>query len=222
MKIVTPSVRIETPEDHIKQFMRMIVEDGRVCHPLKTGENPDDYAAFVKTYLIELGHESVLEHAVITARFICDRSASHQLVRHRIGAFSQESQRISDYSQDGISVICPPSVRESETAFDAWKKAVEHIEGVYKSLIANGIPPEDARSVLPNCTKTEIVATFNLRQWRHIFMQRALNPRAQWQIRMLMTDLLKEMTRLLPAVFEDLQQKILYKLVFDPPETWKE
>jgi thymidylate synthase (FAD) len=214
MEIISPSVVIETPREHIADYMRQLEKFGRTCH--KSEDKIDDSSAdaFVDKYLIKLGHESVLEHCSISARFICDRSASHQLVRHRIGSFSQESQRAVDYSANGIQVICPPTIRENPDAFATWSHHVKQAELTYNALLAAGAPPEDARSVLPNCTKTEIIATFNLRQWRHIFEARALNPRAQWQIRELMADLLKQMHGLLPVVFADLQQKILYKLVF--------
>jgi len=214
MKIIAPSVKIETPIEHIKSYMTLLESFGRTCHKSESEIKEGSADKFVEKYLIKMGHESVLEHCSISARFICDRSASHQLVRHRIGSFSQESQRFCDYSKDGIQVICPPSIEQNEELLKEWTESVEILETRYRKLLESGIPPEDARSVLPNCTKTEVIATFNLRMWRHIFEQRALNPRAQWQIRNLMTDLLKQMNALLPLLFQDLQAKILYKLVF--------
>ena len=157
---------------------------------------------------------------MVTARFVCDRSASHQLVRHRLGAYSQESQRSVDYS-DGLSVICPPSIRTRQELFDEWQAMIARIEEEYRRMVEAGIPPEDARSILPNCTVTTVIATYNLRQWRHVFRQRALNPRAQWQIRELMSDLLRQLHGLLPVVFEDLSREILYRMIFTP-ETLQE
>lgn len=215
MEIIEPSVQIETPSEHIRDYMKLIEGYGRTCRRWDKREN-DPEENFVSKRLVGEGLESVLEHCSITARFICDRSASHQLVRHRIGSYSQESQRAIDYSS-GIQVICPPSIKENGALFEQWKKSIGIAEAEYIRLLKEGIAAEDARSVLPNCTKTEIVATFNLRMWRHVFVNRALNPRAQWQIRDLMTILLKEMNRLLPVIFEDLQQKILYRLVFEAP-----
>lgn len=214
MEIIKPSVTIETPLNHIEDYLELIERFGRTCHQTEEVIQPGSAEKFIDKYLIGLGHESVLEHCSISVRFICDRSASHQLVRHRIGSFSQESQRAVDYSKHGLLVICPPSIARDETLLEEWKKQIEVAEGAYRKMLEAGIPTEDARSLLPNCTKTEVIATFNLRQWRHIFEQRALNPHAQWQIRQLMTELLKDMHRLLPVVFHDLQQKILYKLVF--------
>lgn len=213
MEVIAPSVSIITPREHIADYLRLLETFGRTCHKSEDKAGDGSAERFVDKYLIKLGHESVLEHCSISARFVCDRSASHQLVRHRIGSFSQESQRVVDYS-NGIQVICPPTIQENPDAFSLWRDHVCRAETAYRSLLEAGVPPEDARSVLPNCTKTELVATFNLRQWRHIFEQRALNPRAQWQIRELMADLLRQMHALLPVVFADLQQKILYRLVF--------
>jgi len=222
MHIIKPSVVIETPESHIQDYMKLLEKFGRVCHKTESAIAEGTADVFVNKYMIEMGHESVLEHCSLTARFICDRSASHQLVRHRIGSFSQESQRYVDYSETGLEVVCPPSIRNDPVKFKSWADTVETLEKEYRRLLSLGVPPEDARSVLPNCTKTEVVATFNLRQWRHVFMQRALNPRAQWEIRELMTDLMKECYRLLPVVFGDLQQKILYNLMFEKKDRWEE
>ena len=222
MEIIKPSVKIETPLEHIEGYMSLLEDFGRTCHKSEEAAGTGSAEVFVEKYMIRMGHESVLEHCVISARFICDRSASHQLVRHRIGAFSQESQRYCDYSEKGLQVICPPSIRKDKARFERWRAMIEAIEAEYRRLIKEGVAPEDARSILPNCTKTEVVATFNLRQWRHVFMQRALNPRAQWQIRQLSSELLKEMHRLLPIIFSDLQQEILYHLVFTDAENWTE
>jgi thymidylate synthase (FAD) len=181
--------------------------------------------------IIKAGHESVLEHCSITVRFIGDRSMSHQLVRHRIAAYSLESQRYCDYGKDGFQVVLPPSIgklpagtyvkdscgwlfalgdyhidQDDQSYFQAidWLHQVGSAYETYLNLRTNGVLPEDARSVLPNCTKTEVVTTFNLRQWRHVFRDRALNPRAQWQIRELMQSTLEIFFRMLPCVFGDL------------------
>ncbi len=222
MEIISPSVCIETPESHIREYSKLIERYGRTCYKSEEEISEDSAEEFILKNIIEKGHESILEHCSITARFICDRSASHQLVRHRIGSFSQESQRVVDYSRGGIQVICPPTIRNNEQAFSLWKEDIETAEKAYRDLLQTGVPPEDARSVLPNCTKTEVVTTFNLRQWRYVFMRRALNPQAQWEIRELMTELLKQMYKHMPIVFQDLQQKILYRLVFENPQSTEE
>ncbi len=188
-----------------------------------------------------MGHESVIEHGNITIKIICDRACSHQVVRHRIAAYSQESQRWCDYDILGFKVICPPSVAVLRlgtyqslpggcwmapygrlTPGDGlsvvmYERACRWLHlrlaeyNEYCLEREEGVPPEDARSNLPNATKTELVATFNLRQWRHVFEHRALNRRAQWEIRYILQGVLVEFAGLLPAVFKD-QAQALYNL----------
>jgi len=129
---------------------------------------------------------------------------SHQLVRHRIASYSQESQRYCNYGKKGFQVILPPSVAESIEALTVWEPQIHAAYGAYLDLLEKGIKPEDARSVLPNATKTEVVTTYNLRQWRWVFGQRALNAHTQWQIKGIMMGLLRKMYTLAPVLFEDL------------------
>ena len=203
----------------------LIERAGRVCYKSEDRLTPTSAAQFVRT-VRRNGHLSVLEHASISVLILGDRSMSHQLVRHRIGAFSQESQRFCNYGRKGFQVICPPSigVPEGEYSLDtfgnlnlknigtlfslslAQRRWLQHrcedcLE--YINLLNEGILPEDARSCLPNATKTEIVATFNLRQWRHVFAERALNRHAQWQIKDITRGILREFAGRLPCVFED-------------------
>ena len=212
MRIIEPSVTIVTPETHLATYLSLLETCGAVAYRDQHTPGPDTASDFVRQRVIEGGHLSILEHLSVSARFVCDRSASHQLVRHRLGAYTQESQRITAY-QD-IEVICPPSVRDNPALFADWTEAVQQAEARYRQLLAAGIAPEDARSLLPNCMSTTVVATFNLRQWRHVFLSRALNPKAQWQIRHLMLELLRQMNRHLPQVFADLEGELLYNFVF--------
>ena len=175
--------------------------------------------------LIKSGHESVIEHCVITVKIFCSRACSHQLVRHRIAAYSQESQRYCDYGKLGFQVIAPrglelPGGKYERNGFADWTRQkdikckmnnkAQWLETVYQAystylhLLREGMRPENARFVLPNATKTEVVTTFNLRQWRHVFKHRALNPRAQWEIREIMQAVLEKFKVLMPAVFGDL------------------
>ncbi|MBW2673150.1 MAG: FAD-dependent thymidylate synthase [Deltaproteobacteria bacterium] len=181
--------------------------------------------------VLELGHHSVIEHMVVTVRFICNRGVSHELVRHRIGSFSQESSRYCNYSKEqhgsGLNII-EPSYRPAmppykfdpespQTSMDQeaqwtkgehrrvmWELALRKIEDTYLKLIELGEKPELARDILPIGLKTEVVTTFNLREWRHVFTLRALNKRAHPQIRELMLPLLHCLAARIPIVFDDL------------------
>ncbi len=222
-----------------ESMMRLLEEAGRTCYKSEERIGPGTADKFIRS-IVKRGHESVLEHATLTFKIICDRSCSHQLVRHRIAAYSQESQRYCNYGKAGhLKIICPPKIAPlpagvyaplkgcwgvtleggTETKLDRvvstelairvekWLWVIAQAFKIYKGFLDQGIPPEDARSVLPNATKTEVVSTFNLRQWRHVFKDRALNPKAQWQIREIMLGILDRCVRIVPAVFEDLVEK---------------
>ena len=201
--LVDPSFEILTPLDEIADYARRLEAAGRTCYKSEDKITADSADQFVRR-LVRMGHTSVLEHCVITVRIIGDRAMTHQLVRHRIAAYSQESQRYCDYGKKGFQVVLPPSVAKSPELTAVWKKQMVEAYKVYLALRDAGVRPEDARSVLPNAAKTEIVATYDLRQWRHVFGERALNNRAQWQIRQITRGILDRFIELLPAVFDDL------------------
>ena len=152
--------------------------------------------------ILESGHGSVLEHANITARVVCDRGVGNELVRHRLASYSQESTRYVNYGKGEIAFIQPPL--QSMSVYH-WRAACQVAEGAYLSLLANGETPEIARSVLPLCLKTEIVITANLREWRHIFRVRVCNKAAHPQIRYVLGLGLAQMKLVIPIVFDDLE-----------------
>ena len=168
-------------------------DDCEQCHGqgYKTGAE-----AFLLS-LIARGHKSVLEHASATMLFITDRGMTHEIVRHRICSYSQESTRFCNYgnSDNGIKVIQPTLVRSSGAADDGdyntskWKAAMDTCEDAYLELIKNGVAPQHARSVLPTCLKTEIAVTANFSQWRHMIGLRLLDQagKAHPQIKELFT-----------------------------------
>ena len=154
---------------------------GRTCYQSEARGNPNE---FVRK-LIERGHESVLEHVSATVRCVTDRGVSHELVRHRIASYSQESTRYCKY-ENGIAVIPPPFVKmtfltdeDGKWKYDMqdiptadWVGAIQRSEIAYLQLLDNGVSPQLARSVLPTCLKTEIVVTMNAREWRHFLALR--------------------------------------------------
>ena len=227
--VVPPRVEILTPLDD--SHLKLLELAGRTAYKSEDRITSDSASKFVKM-IRDLGHESVLEHVSASVRIIGSRSMSHQLVRHRLNSFVQESQRFCNYSKKGFQVICPPKIgipcgpyyfsedytfdffmdeTRQEPYPDNWftgpsrtwlaNRADNYLEYLY--YLEKGIPPEDARECLPNATKTELVMTCNLRQWRSVFAQRALNKHAQWQIRQLMQGVLIEFGKSLPAVFGD-------------------
>lgn len=209
--LVEPKFEIRTPLDEIREWPKRIEAAGRTCYRSEDRAGDDTADKFCKR-LIKNGHTSVLEHCSATVWFQCDRTTSHQLVRHRLCSFSQESQRFVDY-QDRLDVVCPPSVKQSSIAAAIWGYAIEQAANAYKGL-RGGIKAEDARSVLPNSAATRIVVSANVRQWRWVFHERAINQHAQHQIRYLMSGLLREFHSLAPALFDD-QMRILTDQVGD-------
>jgi len=225
MKIVKPSYEILDPIDGTA-ILKKLELIGRVSHKSEDRITETSAAPFVKK-LIKLGDESVLEHVSITVKFICDRGVSHELVRHRLAAFTQESTRYCNYSKDGfgneITAIQPCFLtdmteaqpkklrdtlklvqkRKIEPKDAYWWIACHDAESGYFGMLRTGATPEEARSVLPNSLKTEVVMTANLRELRHILQLRC-SKRAHPQCRELMVPLLNELHSKIPVVFDDL------------------
>lgn len=193
-------------------IMKKIERIGRVCYKSEDKMTTDSAERFIRM-IIKRGHESVLEHVSFSVRFITDRGVSHEIVRHRIASFSQESTRYCNYSSDkfggDVSFIIPTFFEEShlkdgDKKYEKWVEEMMNIERTYLNLLEDGASPQEARTVLPNSLKTEIVVTMNLREWRHFFKLRTA-PAAHPQMRELVCPLLSEMKELLPSVFEDIE-----------------
>lgn len=198
MKTVQPAVLLEA---YTPQAQGVIECAGRTCYRSEGKAGPDTAGPFVRM-LIRRGHESVLEHASATLRFVCDRGVSHELVRHRLASFSQESTRYCDYAKaDGIEFIEPPGLTGGVR--DTWRHAVTSAEHRYRELRSLGVPPEIARSVLPTALRTEIVVTANFREWRTILKQRCA-PQAHPQMREVMLLARDLLYAVAPDVFADL------------------
>lgn len=206
MKIIKPSFKIIT-EINEELILKSIELYGRNAYKSENKITPKSSRSFVKM-LINNGHETVLEHQIISTRIICDRGVSHELVRHRIASYTQESTRYCNYSkgrfENEISVIKPLFWSENTTNFEIWKGACEVAEKLYMSLIENGASPEEARSVLPTSLKTEIVVTMNLRQWRYFLRLRTAKD-VHPQMREITIPLLNELKRRLPSIFYDIE-----------------
>lgn len=188
------------------EILKHIEKCGRVSY--KSERNIKDGSAekFVGA-LIKRDHTSVLEHYNITVKFITDRGITHELVRHRLASFTQESTRYVSYNLDKfggeIQVIKPSEIDTEEKEYQ-WRIAMNNAEAAYFYLLDHGCKPETARSVLPTCTKTELVMTANLREWRHLLKLRTA-PDAHPDIRLLCTDLLNKFKAAIPIVFDDIE-----------------
>jgi thymidylate synthase (FAD) len=207
VKIIAPSFEILFLPDG-PEVLRALESYGRTCYKSEDRITPDSAEGFVRR-IIKSGHHSVIEHAGATVRFVCDRGVTHELVRHRLAAYSQESTRYANYAQDKfggeITVIRPLFWLPGGAAYELWRQAMQAAEKAYLDLLAAGARPQEARGVLPNSLKTEIVMTANLREWRHVLGLRG-GRAAHPQIREIMLPLLAEFNRRLPAVFEDIHR----------------
>lgn len=208
MNIISPSFEILSPVQP-DAMLESIERCGRICYRSEHVIAPGSAKKFVKM-IISNGHESVLEHEKITVRIVCDRGVTHEIVRHRIASYSQESTRYCNYSKDrfgGITFIRPYFFESEPERFAVWQDAMASCENAYLKLLELGATPEEARTVLPNSLKTEIIVTMNLREWRHFFRLRA-GKRAHPQMREVAVPLLRRFCELLPEVFEDVLESI--------------
>ena len=158
--------------------------------------------------LIKRGHEAMLEHFSFSVKFIVDRGVSHEIVRHRMASFAQESTRYCNYSKNGdIAFIRPVFFLEDTPEMDNWVENCIKSEKIYLYLLREGRTPEEARAVLPNSLKTELVMTANLREWRHFFKLRAVGTtgKPHPQMSEVAIPLLKELKEIIPVVFDDLE-----------------
>ena len=179
----------------------LIEYTGRVCWRTELSPVADGRTAFIKA-LIHKGHLSVVEHPSATFEISgISRSCSHQLVRHRLSSFSQESMRYVDMTNQ--KVITPPAVLADQDALIVWQDAIDLGQNLYRELRSLGIQKEDARFGLPIGTATRLVMTENFRFWRH-FIELRCSKHAQWEIREVAAIILKTLYHEAPAVFGDL------------------
>lgn len=188
--------------------LEIIEKAGRTCYKSEERITPGSAETFVQN-IINLRHESVIEHVFASVRFITNRSVTHELVRHRLCSFSQESTRYVKY-EGNMEFIKPVWWNDKDYPNERkqlWILTMENAENFYQQAIKAGEKPEQARELLPHSLKTEIVMTTNLREWRHIFGVRCAKA-AHPQIRALMRNCLQGFAVAIPIVFDDLVEKI--------------
>lgn len=223
MKLIKPYTEILTPIDG-NEVLRTIEKVARTCYKSEHLIT-DDSAKVMVSSLLKRGHEAMIEFYDITVKFVCDRGVSHEIVRHRVASYAQESTRYCNYSKDKydsqLTFIIPEWIDDVEARaycahaeyhhaeYDAnkqWFDVCMNSEFVYNELIQKGWQAQQARAILPNSLKTEINVKMNLREWRHFFNLRCDKP-AHPQMRELTIPLLKKMHDLVPIIFDDLYEK---------------
>jgi len=215
IRIIKPYVEQIGPKIDGLAFLKQIELAGRVCYKSEHKITDESAPAFVAK-LIKSGHEAMIEHAPsISLKFVCDRGVSHEIVRHRLFSFAQESTRYCNYSKDAEVTFIIPCFWAGEDnisefinsnkyeQFKLWYQLMLNAQSAYLSLIFAGASPQEARSVLPNSLKTEIIVTGNIRQWRHFFRLRTVksaHPQMQ-EVANMALELLREQ---IPVVFDDI------------------
>jgi thymidylate synthase (FAD) len=217
MKVINQSYEILSDPDLRNQLV-LIERAGRIAYKSEDKITDNSAKEFV-SMIAKREHEAVLEHSMMSVKFITDRGVSHEIVRHRLCSFTQESTRYCDYSKDKfnkqLTFIRPVWISEyfvnrdvnskpfEQLNINLWKKHMESSEELYLALIENGgWNAQQARSVLPNSLKTEIVVTANFREWRHIFKLRAVSKAAHPQMRDLMIPLYNYCKEQVPEIFD--------------------
>jgi len=212
MNVMQPKVEFITPLNR-DVILKRIEEIGRVCYKSEDLITEKSAPKFVRM-LVERGHEAMIEHINVTIKFTTNRGVTHEMVRHRIASYAQESTRYCNYSKDkmgaGINVIAIDSGFSYDLdnpidieKYNVWTEAMNQSELAYLKLTELGAKAQEARSVLPICTKTEIVMTANLREWRHFISLRASNS-AHPDIKLLAKKVLVDFNDTLPEIFGDL------------------
>ena len=223
MRIIEPGYKIISYDDAVQTYTK-IENAARTCYksanqgvrdPETGAISENDLTNLVSTSklvsnLIKNSHEAMLEHATMTVLFVVDRGISHEIVRHRMASFAQESTRYCNYSQDKfgkeITVIKPFYLEQDTKDYSVWYWAMKECEHAYFTLLQMGYSPEKARCVLPTSLKTELVMTANMREWRHFFKLRAAGETGKPHPQMLevAVPLLKECQQKFPILFSDI------------------
>lgn len=191
-----------------QSILRKIELIARTCYKSED-KITDESAPKMVAALIKRGHEAMLEHVSFSVKFVVDRGVSHELVRHRVASFAQESTRYCNYGRDDkdVTFILPFFLKYKSPGWEAWLNTMKSAEAEYLKMLELGYTPQEARSVLPNSLKTEIVMTANLREWRHFFKLRAADATgaAHPQMKEVTIPLLEELKTLIPVIFDDIK-----------------
>lgn len=202
ISIITSVFKIEDEIDG-QRILKNLERYARNCYKSEDKITEGSAARLIRNAMSR-GHFSVIEHEKVTVRVICDRGVTHQWVRHRIASYSQESTRYCNYGRMGFRFIAPSFFPLNSPQYEEWKKAITNATLYYLRLLKMGAKPEEARAVLPNSLKTEIIITHNIREWRHFFYLRC-SVAAHPQIREIAVAILKEFKQRIPVLFDDFE-----------------
>lgn len=212
MKIIEPSFKLSTPfssnltrEDGIK-MLRFIEHQARISHRSEDRQNLDSWEKFLQAVVVQHGDWSVVEHSSVTAEIRTDRGITHELVRHRLFSFTQESTRFVRYGGDRASFefILPERMNEDQQSIDLFKVHCQNSENIYNTLLSRGGRPQEARSVLPNALAATVSVTGNLRNWRHFFLMRT-SKETHADFKRITIPMLEEFKRVIPILFDDIE-----------------
>lgn len=205
MRVIEPYFEI-LDDFNGDEMLKNIEKYGRVCYKSEDKITEGSAKVFIAN-ILKSGHESVIEHEKISVRIICDRGVTHEIVRHRIASYSQESTRYCNYNREKfgkeLTFIKPLFWEKDSKEYKMWLDVMRRIENAYNNLIEMGVEPQQARSILPNSLKTEIVVTMNLREWRHFFRLRT-SSRAHPQMREVACAILEEFRKKVPVIFDNI------------------
>lgn len=208
MKIIQPNVEFITPVNG-KVILERIEQIARTCYKSEDKIAEGSAEKFIR-HLIDRGHEAMIEHCSVTVKFTVDRGVSHEIVRHRMASYAQESTRYCNYSKDGfgnqITFIQPNYLIPDSSGQKLWEYACKVSENIYFDMLSRGFTPQEARAVLPNSLKTELVMTADMREWRH-FLKLRCHPTAHPQMRQVALILLGMFHEAVPVIFDDLWEE---------------
>jgi len=205
MNIVQPYAKLmDVPDLEAGiQLLKKIEWCGRISHRSEEAQTPDSWRRFIEAVVLGHGDWSIVEHASVTIDMLVDRGITHEWVRHRLCAFTQESTRFVNYEKKMPAAFVDPQTGHLHTD-TMWREAIEHSERAYKDLIASGCAPQIARSVFPNALASRIITTTNLRNLRHILIMRTTKE-AHPQMRQVTIPLLEEVKSKIPLLFDDIE-----------------
>jgi len=202
MNIVEPYAKVLDFTHPIQgiDLLRKVEWIGRISHRSEEAQTPTSWERFIKSVVLGHGDWSITEHAVVSVDALVDRGITHEWVRHRIGAYTQESTRFVNYAKKMEPSFIYPRGMAGE---GVWEATINHAEQAYQSLIAWGVAPQLARSVFPNALASRLIVTYNLRNWRHFFLMRT-SIETHPQMREVTIPLLKEFQEKIPLLYDDI------------------